>query len=99
MVYAFVTPYPVNDGLGTCRGTKSSVCEASSTDRGPGTRPFSKTTAGKIRLRAGRKCAESAFASDRHRRNCRRGLPSICFVELQSVAVPPAIADLLVGSR
>src|SRR5262245_2251524 len=27
MVYAFVTPFPVNNGLETCRGTKSSVFE------------------------------------------------------------------------
>jgi hypothetical protein len=84
---------------GNVRGNKKFRYDETSTDRGPGTRPFSKTTAGKIRLRAGRKRAERAFASDRQRRPCRRNLPSICFRNLQSVALARAIDDLLVGIR
>src|SRR5262245_10607110 len=99
MVYALVTPFAVNDGLETCQGTKSSVFDDSSTEQGAGMRPFSKTTTGKIRLRAGRKCAERTFASDRHRRACRRSLPSICLWQLQSVALARAINDLLIGIR
>src|SRR5262245_35432537 len=84
---------------GTCWGTKSSVVEESSTEHRAGGRPFRKTTTGKIRLRASRKCAERAFASDGHRRACGRGLPSVCLWHLQSVAFARAINDLLVGIR